>query len=66
MDELLREMQSKGLAHCSRSWIMRAIEQKNPHLTLDLATSAPYPTLSTLDRALHTKPEWLDIPKEAN
>jgi len=38
-DNLLREMVDKGLAATSREWIERAVQQKNPRLTVELACS---------------------------
>jgi hypothetical protein len=39
LDNLLRQMVDKGLAFTSHDWIERAVQQKNPRLTLDLACS---------------------------
>jgi hypothetical protein len=39
LDNLLREMENKGLAFTSREWIERAVQQKNPRLTIELACS---------------------------
>jgi len=51
MNELLRDMVDKGLASTSSNWIQKAVQQKHPRLTLDLACSAPV-TYSKLDRLL--------------
>jgi hypothetical protein len=39
LDNLLRQMVDKGLAFTSRDWIERAVQQKNPRLTIELACS---------------------------
>ncbi len=59
MDQLLTEMQTKGLAYCSRTWILRAIAQHPAKVTIDLATSFPYPRISSLDLFLGVRHEWL-------
>jgi hypothetical protein len=39
LDNLLHQMVNKGLASTSRDWIERAVLQKNPRLTIELACS---------------------------
>jgi len=39
LDNLLRQMVNKGLAFTSHDWIERAVQQKNPRLTVELACS---------------------------
>jgi hypothetical protein len=39
LDNLLRQMVDKGLAFTSHDWIERAVQQKNPRLTIELACS---------------------------
>jgi hypothetical protein len=39
LDNLLRQMVDRGLAATSHDWIERAVRQKNPRLTVDLACS---------------------------
>ena len=39
LDNLLRQMVDKGLAATSHDWIERAVQQKNPRLTIELACS---------------------------
>ena len=39
LDCLLAEMQSKGLASTANSWLEKAILQKNPALTIGVASS---------------------------
>jgi hypothetical protein len=39
LDNLLRQMVDKGLASTSHDWIERAVQQKNPQLTVELACS---------------------------
>jgi hypothetical protein len=39
VDDLLAEMQSKGLAATANQWLERAVQQKCPALTLSLASS---------------------------
>ncbi len=38
-NEVFDDMANKRLITFSNSWIEKAVEQKNPHLTLDLANS---------------------------
>jgi hypothetical protein len=40
IDKLFKRMLEKGLVSTSHHWIEKAVEQKNPRLTLDLARSA--------------------------
>ena len=44
MNELFNEMQSKGLISFE-GWLQRAIEQKNPRLTVALAHSKTLPLI---------------------
>lgn len=44
MDELFRDMQSRGLISCG-DWLQRAIEQKSHNLTLGLAYTKPLPLI---------------------
>lgn len=54
MNELFNEMQSKGLVSFG-GWLQRAIEQKNPHLTVALAHSKILPLIQDeLDKMLGT------------
>ena len=39
MDKWLNDMNDKGLASTSSSWIERAVKQKNDRMTIDLASS---------------------------
>lgn len=39
MEEIFREMLTKHLVSTSGNWIERAIEQRNPKMTLELANS---------------------------
>ena len=51
MDKWLNEMVDKGLASTTCSWIERAVHQKHPKLTLDLAYSILF-TYSDLDKVM--------------
>jgi len=39
IDDIFEEMVEKGMLSTSNHWIQRAIAQKNPRLTMDLADS---------------------------
>ncbi len=39
MDELLGDMEDKGLAATASSWLKRAIKQKHPRVSIRLAAS---------------------------
>jgi hypothetical protein len=39
MEEIFRDMLRKRLVSTSKSWIERAVEQKHPRMTIDLANS---------------------------
>jgi hypothetical protein len=39
IDKWLSDMVDKGLASITRSWIQRAVEQKNSRMTVNLASS---------------------------
>lgn len=39
IDKWLSDMVDKGLASTTRSWIQRAVEQKNSRMTVNLASS---------------------------
>jgi hypothetical protein len=39
MEEIFREMLTKQLVSTSGSWIKRAVEQRHPKMTLELANS---------------------------
>ncbi len=56
MDDLLYDMESKGLAsRGSSDWIERAVYQHNPNLTLLLCSSVMVRPLGRLDLILHTR-----------
>ncbi len=46
MDKIFRDMQAKGLVSVgSDDWILKAIAQRNPRLTVDLAHSIRLPLI---------------------
>ncbi len=58
MDELFEDMRQKGKVTVSSSWLERAVEQRKPQLTLDLANSIPLQRLDRIDMALLNRMSW--------
>ena len=51
MDDFLKDMEGKQLASTRDGWLKRAIQQKNPRLSLHLAASVPF-VYDALDKKL--------------